>query len=114
MIFGVANAVGGSFTGPTWACGFTTWVLQVRLVLIVDMTVVYPAPAAQPRIAKLLGILHRIKPSVRHCHIFTPVMVAEISKTGRCSRDGWQTTGEVLCDGDHLDQFVLDNTALRR
>ncbi|KAE9405336.1 hypothetical protein BT96DRAFT_852947 [Gymnopus androsaceus JB14] len=31
MVFGIVNAVGGSFTGPTWRCGFTIWVLQVTL-----------------------------------------------------------------------------------
>ncbi|KAJ6583489.1 hypothetical protein DFH09DRAFT_1435958 [Mycena vulgaris] len=30
-VFGVANAVGGKFTGPTWACGFTIWLLQLTL-----------------------------------------------------------------------------------
>ncbi|KAJ7042309.1 hypothetical protein C8F04DRAFT_994076 [Mycena alexandri] len=32
-IFGVANAIGGKFTGPTWACGFTIFLLQFTLEL---------------------------------------------------------------------------------
>ncbi|KAJ7779698.1 hypothetical protein B0H16DRAFT_1829930 [Mycena metata] len=32
-IFGVANAIGGKFTGPTWACGFTIFLLQLTLEL---------------------------------------------------------------------------------
>ncbi|KAJ7086823.1 hypothetical protein B0H15DRAFT_781892 [Mycena belliarum] len=30
-VFGIANAVGGKFTGPTWACGFTIFLLQLTL-----------------------------------------------------------------------------------
>ncbi|KAJ3876404.1 hypothetical protein F5051DRAFT_292356, partial [Lentinula edodes] len=32
-VFGIVNAIGGSFTGPTWTCGFTIWILQVTLQL---------------------------------------------------------------------------------
>ncbi|KZT25597.1 hypothetical protein NEOLEDRAFT_352043 [Neolentinus lepideus HHB14362 ss-1] len=31
--FGIANAVGGSFTGPTPACGLAIWILQLTLQL---------------------------------------------------------------------------------
>jgi hypothetical protein len=31
MFFGISNAVGGSWTGPTWMCGFSIWVLQFTL-----------------------------------------------------------------------------------
>ncbi|KAL0568958.1 hypothetical protein V5O48_013012 [Marasmius crinis-equi] len=30
-VFGITNAVGGKFTGPTWWCGFTIWLLQLTL-----------------------------------------------------------------------------------
>ncbi|KAJ7176998.1 hypothetical protein C8R46DRAFT_989178 [Mycena filopes] len=30
-VFGITNAIGGKFTGPTWACGFTIWLLQLTL-----------------------------------------------------------------------------------
>ncbi|KAJ4466762.1 hypothetical protein J3R30DRAFT_3583500 [Lentinula aciculospora] len=32
-VFGIVNAIGGSFTGPTWTCGFTIWILQLTLQL---------------------------------------------------------------------------------
>ncbi|KAJ7171316.1 hypothetical protein C8R46DRAFT_1190684 [Mycena filopes] len=32
-IFGVTNAIGGKFTGPTWTCGFTIFWLQFTLEL---------------------------------------------------------------------------------
>ncbi|KAF8178199.1 hypothetical protein K438DRAFT_1464162, partial [Mycena galopus ATCC 62051] len=30
-IFGITNAIGGKFTGPTWACGFDIFLLQFTL-----------------------------------------------------------------------------------
>ncbi|KAJ7694824.1 hypothetical protein B0H17DRAFT_902867, partial [Mycena rosella] len=30
-VFGITNAIGGKFTGPTWACGFTIFLLQLTL-----------------------------------------------------------------------------------
>ncbi|KAJ6528954.1 hypothetical protein B0H19DRAFT_1242965 [Mycena capillaripes] len=30
-VFGITNAVGGNFTGPTWACGFDIFLLQLTL-----------------------------------------------------------------------------------
>ncbi|KAF7328502.1 hypothetical protein MVEN_02537200 [Mycena venus] len=30
-VFGITNAVGGHFTGPTWACGFDIFLLQLTL-----------------------------------------------------------------------------------
>ncbi|KAF7341484.1 hypothetical protein MVEN_01885800 [Mycena venus] len=30
-VFGITNAIGGKFTGPTWACGFDIWLLQLTL-----------------------------------------------------------------------------------
>ncbi|KAJ8515291.1 hypothetical protein ONZ45_g7259 [Pleurotus djamor] len=38
LIFGIVNAVGGSFTGPTWTCGFTIWLLQLTLELSCFLT----------------------------------------------------------------------------
>ncbi|KAJ6478280.1 hypothetical protein C8R45DRAFT_906393 [Mycena sanguinolenta] len=32
-VFGVTNAIGGKFTGPTWTCGFDIWLLQLTLEL---------------------------------------------------------------------------------
>ncbi|KAJ6496317.1 hypothetical protein C8R45DRAFT_866247 [Mycena sanguinolenta] len=31
MVFGITNAIGGKFTGPTWACGFDIFLLQLTL-----------------------------------------------------------------------------------
>ncbi|KAJ6578389.1 hypothetical protein B0H19DRAFT_931021, partial [Mycena capillaripes] len=30
-VFGITNAVGGNFTGPTWACGFDMLLLPLTL-----------------------------------------------------------------------------------
>ncbi|KDQ22944.1 hypothetical protein PLEOSDRAFT_163832 [Pleurotus ostreatus PC15] len=38
LAFGIVNAVGGSFTGPTWTCGFTIWILQFTLELACFLT----------------------------------------------------------------------------
>ncbi|KAJ6589501.1 hypothetical protein B0H19DRAFT_238379 [Mycena capillaripes] len=32
-VFGVTNAIGGKFTGPTWTCGLDIWLLQLTLEL---------------------------------------------------------------------------------
>lgn len=29
-LFGIASAVGGQLKGPSWGCGFSIWLLQVR------------------------------------------------------------------------------------
>ncbi|KAF4565329.1 G-protein coupled receptors family 2 profile 2 domain-containing protein [Pleurotus pulmonarius] len=38
LAFGIVNAVGGSFTGPTWTCGFTIWILQFTLEVACFLT----------------------------------------------------------------------------
>ncbi|THU90612.1 hypothetical protein K435DRAFT_728241 [Dendrothele bispora CBS 962.96] len=38
MIFGIVNAIGGSFTGPSWTCGLTIWILQLTLELASFLT----------------------------------------------------------------------------
>ncbi|KAJ7091305.1 hypothetical protein C8R43DRAFT_1142035 [Mycena crocata] len=37
-VFGVVNAIGGKFTGPTWACGFTIFLLQASHQLTLEMS----------------------------------------------------------------------------
>ncbi|KAJ6589498.1 hypothetical protein B0H19DRAFT_1103970 [Mycena capillaripes] len=32
-VFGITNAIGGKFTGPTWTCGLDIWLLQLTLEL---------------------------------------------------------------------------------
>ncbi|KAJ7657257.1 hypothetical protein DFH06DRAFT_1131767 [Mycena polygramma] len=32
-VFGITNAIGGNFTGPTWTCGLDIWLLQLTLEL---------------------------------------------------------------------------------
>jgi hypothetical protein len=36
-VFGVTNAVGGKFKGPTWACGFTIFLLQVSVYFSIGL-----------------------------------------------------------------------------